>query len=153
MRSGEPSEAARSKTDLVVFIVRQYGIHLDSNKAAGFICPCTCNIAHSVTTATEDQSWEIEAAHVVNAVCVTAHTQVKATQTIARQRVTAALKNDGFRLVILHHGLDDGFKNCRVCLVGNTVAKREIHGIVLAYTDTDVTKLASAGEVLPVLVE
>lgn len=81
------------------------------------------------------------------------HAEVEAPQSISRQTITATLQNDGFWAVVCHDGIDDGLEDVFVCLVGDTVAEREVNRIVLACADTDVAEFTCAREVLAVLVE
>lgn len=84
---------------------------------------------------------------------MTAHAQVEAAKTISRQAVATALQDHGLGAVILHDSLDDWLEDSFVGDVVDSVAQREVHGVVLAGTDTNVTQLARAREVFAVLVE
>ena len=81
------------------------------------------------------------------------HAQIEATQTISGKTVSAALEDHRLGLIVFHDGLDDRLEDGLVGDVINTVAKREIYGVILARTDTDIPKLAGAGEVLAVFME
>lgn len=82
-----------------------------------------------------------------------AHAQVEAAKTITRQTVTTALEDNSLRLEVLHDGADDGLENGAIGVVVDTIAEREVDGIVLARSDTNVAQLAGTGEVFAVLVE
>jgi hypothetical protein len=124
-----------------------------TDKNTSFECPGTSDIAHSVATATEDKGWHAESFHKFDAVGVTTHAEVEAAKTVARQAVTATLEDDGFWLVISHDSLDDWLKDGLVGNIINAIAEREVDSVVLALANTDVAKLASAWEVLSILVE
>lgn len=81
------------------------------------------------------------------------HAEVEATQTIARQAVATALQDNSLRSVIIHNTLNDRFKDGFVCHIVDTIAKREVDRIVLTRADTNISKLASAREVLAIFVE
>ena len=81
------------------------------------------------------------------------HAQVEAAKTITRQTVTTALEDNSLGLEVLHDSADDRLEDGAVGVVVDTVAEREVNGIVLARSDTNVAQLAGTGEVLAVLVE
>lgn len=82
-----------------------------------------------------------------------AHTEVEATETVARQTIATALEDNRLRTVPLHDALDHGLEDALVGSIVDTVTEGEIDGVVLARADTDITKFTSTGEVLAVLVE
>jgi hypothetical protein len=137
----------------VVIVEGQLLRHLLSNKLAGLVGPCSGNVSHSVATTAEHNDRYAEALHVLDAVGVACHTQVEAAQSVTRQAVSAALKYDGFRAVVGHDGLDGRLENVLVGLIGDSVAQREVDGVVLARAYTDIAELTGAGEVLAVFVE
>jgi hypothetical protein len=63
------------------------------------------------------------------------------------------LENDCSRLVILHDTVDHRLKDALVAGVVDTVAEREVDGVVLSVANADIPKFAGAREVLAVLVE
>lgn len=81
------------------------------------------------------------------------HAQVEAAQAIARETVSATLQYNGFRLIIVHHGLDNGLENGLVRVVGNAITQREIDRVILANANADIPKFAGAGEIFSILVE
>lgn len=84
---------------------------------------------------------------------MTAHAKVEAAETVTRKTVSTTLEDDGLRLVVVHYGLNNRLENGLVGIIGNTIAKREIDGVVLSNANSDVAQLASSGEVLSILVE
>lgn len=84
---------------------------------------------------------------------MTTHAEVEAAQSIARQAVSATLEDNSLRLVVLHHSIDDGFEDGLVGLVGYSVAKREVHSIVLTDSYADIPEFAGTGEVFSILVK
>lgn len=73
--------------------------------------PCTSDIAHGVSTTTQNQGWQAKALDVSNAVSVALHAKVEATQAIAGQTVAATLQYNSFRLIKFHDVLDDWLEN------------------------------------------
>lgn len=94
--------------------------------------PGTSYVAHSVATTSHNQGWQIEALDKFDTVCVTSHTEVKATKTIARQAVSTALKNDSLRSVPFHNIANDWLKNTLVGDIVDSVTERKVDGIVFA---------------------
>lgn len=84
---------------------------------------------------------------------MTSHTEIEASQPIARQRITTALEDNSLGLVVFHDGIDDGLKEAPVALVIDTIAERDVDSVVLTSTNADVAELAGAGEVLAIFVE
>lgn len=84
---------------------------------------------------------------------MTSHAEIEASETITRQAITTALKNDSLWLVVVHDSLNDWLEDGLVGGVIDAITKREIDGVVLALTNTNVAKLTSSREVLAILVE
>jgi hypothetical protein len=124
-----------------------------TDENARFIRPGSGNIAHGVATATENKSRQTKTLDITDAVGMAIHAEVKATQPVARQTVTATLQDHGLGLVVSHDVLDDGLEDGLVGLVGDTIAEWVVDSVVLTGTDADVTKFACSREVLSVLVE
>lgn len=146
-------EKKKGGTYVVVLVVRENRVHFDSHQAASLVSPGAGDIAHSVTTTTEDQGREIIAAHKVDAVGMAAHAQVEAAKAITRQAVSTALKDDCLGPVVGHDGINDRLEDGLVRDVCDSVTEREVDRVVLTLLETNVTQLTSAWEVLAVLVE
>jgi hypothetical protein len=140
-------------TYFVVFIVGQGSVHLLAHKNTSLKSPSSSDVAHRVATSTENKSREIKALDIVDTVGVTVHTQIEATESIARQTVTTALENNSLGLVVLHDILNDRLEDGLVGHIGDTISKRKVDSIVFSLSNTSVSKFTSAGEVLSVLVE
>ena len=124
-----------------------------ANELTCLECPCSRDIAHCVPTTPENDNWHSKALNIAHAIGVTIHTEIEASQPVARKTVAAALENDGFWAVISHDGLDCRLEDVFVRLVCNAIAEREIDRVILAGSNADVSKLASARKVLPILVK
>ena len=81
------------------------------------------------------------------------HTEVEAAETVTRQTVTSTLKNNSFRLIVSHNGLNDGFENGFVGRIINTVSKREIDSIIFSGANTNIAELTSTREILAIFVK
>lgn len=138
---------------LVIVIVGKLRLKTVPDEDTCLESPGTCDVAHSISTATKDQCWQVEALDKVDTVGVSAHTQVEATQAITGQTVTTTLQDHSLGPIPLHHALDNGLENALVGDIVDTVAEREVDGVVFARTDTDVAKFASTGEILAIFVE
>ena len=68
---------------------------------------------------------------------MTLHGEVEPTQAVTRQAVSAALQDNGARLIPIHDPLDDKFVCVGKCLVADTVMQRHV--------DTVAATLALAG--------
>lgn len=146
--------AARQKRSyLVVVVVRKFGLKAVPNEDTSLKGPGTCDVAHGVPTATENQGWQVEALDVVDTIGMPAHTQIEATQAIAGQTVTTALQNHSLRPVPFHDALDDRLENALVGNIVDTVTKWEVDCIVFTLADTDVAKFACSGKVFAIFVE
>lgn len=140
-------------TYFVIIIVRQILTQAFAQKNTRLKCPGTRNVAHRVPTTADNKGRQAKSLDKVHAVCVTSHTQVKASKTVTRKTVSTTLQDDSLRSVPFHDALDYGLENRLVGEVINSIAKREVDGIVLALSNTNVTKLTSPREVFSVLVE
>lgn len=81
------------------------------------------------------------------------HAQVEASKTITRKTVTTALKDHSFGSVPFHDAPDHGLENGLVRDIINPIAKREIDGIMLALSHTDIAELTGSREILSIFVE
>jgi hypothetical protein len=81
------------------------------------------------------------------------HTEVEASEPIARQAVASTLQHDRIRFVVFHDGADDWLECALVCLVGDTVTEREVDGVVLSVSDSNVAQLSGAGEVFAIFMK
>lgn len=140
-------------TYFVIFIEGECRGHVGIDQETGLEGPSTGDVAHGVTTSSEDQGWKIEALDKLDTIGMSLHAQIEAAQAISRQTVTTALEDDGIGRVVLHDARDDGLKDGLVCGVVNSISEGEVDSIVFALSDTDIAKLAGSGEVLAVLVE
>jgi hypothetical protein len=140
-------------TYVVIFIERQLSGHWRIDQRTRLESPGSSDVAHSVTTSSDNEGWPIEALDKLDTVGVSVHAQVKATQTVTRQTVTAALKNNGIGVIVFHDIRYDGLEDGLVGGVVNAVSEREVDCVVLALANTNVSQFAGAGEVFSVLVE
>lgn len=138
---------------LIVVIVRKLGYQIVADQDARLKGPGTRDVAHGVTTTAENQCRQIKAFDKVDAVGMPAHAQVEAAQTVTRQTVSTALQDHGLWTIPFHHTLDHRLKNALVRDIVDTIPEGEVDRIIFALANTDVAELASAGEVLAVLVE
>lgn len=81
------------------------------------------------------------------------HAKVEAAEPITRKTVSATLEDDSLRLVVVHYSLDDGLEDGLVGVVGDTIAKWEIDGVILTNANPNIAQLAGSGEILSILVE
>lgn len=138
---------------LVVVIVRQVGAQAVSDQDTCLESPGTRNVAHRVTTTAKDHGGKIKAFNEVDTIGMAAHTQIETTQAIARQAITTTLQYNSLGAVPFHHTLDNRLKDALVGEIIDTVSKREVDGVILSITHTNITQLTCTGEVLAVLVE
>lgn len=81
------------------------------------------------------------------------HTQIEAAKSVSTQTVTTALQNNSLRSVALHDFANDRLEDALVRLVVDSVSQRKVDGVVLAGSNTDISKLTSSWKVLAVFVE
>ena len=143
----------RPKTYIVVLVVGKDRVHFHAHESSRLVCPSASHIAHSIATPTENKSRKVKRPDKIDAVGVATHAEIKTAKPVTRQAVSAALENDGLGLVIRHDRTDDRLKNGLVCLVINTVAEGEIHGIVLTRANANVAKFSRAREIFAIFVE
>lgn len=84
---------------------------------------------------------------------MTPHAEIKASEAITRETITTALDNDGLGTVPFHDITDGWLKYALVRDIIDAISKREVHRIILALSNTDVTKLTSSGKVFSVFME
>lgn len=140
-------------TYLVVIVVRKLCPKGVTNENTGFEGPSTCHISHRITTTAENHGGQVKALHKVHTVRVAPHTEVEASETVARKTVATTLQDHRFGSVPFHNALNNGLKDALVGDVINAIAEREVDGIVLALTHSDIAQLTRTWEVLAVLVE
>jgi hypothetical protein len=63
------------------------------------------------------------------------------------------LKDNSLWSVVLHDSSDDWLEDCFVRDIVNSIAKGEVHRVVLALTDTNIPQFTCARKVFTVLVE
>ena len=68
-----------------------------------FVSPASCDVSDGVATSAKHEQRQVVSLHELDAFAVTFQGQVEAAETIAGERVCAALQHDGARLVHLHH--------------------------------------------------
>lgn len=139
----------------VVFVIRNVGVQLVrlAQDNSGLVSPRTGYVAHSITASADDQSRLVKALDEPDTVCMPAHAEVEASETVTGQAVATALENNDVGPEELHHSRDDGLEDRLVRHVGNTVAHREVDSIMLSLANTDIAQLTSTREVLSILVE
>lgn len=138
---------------LVVVVERQFRANLLTNQQTSLVGPRARNIPHSVTTTAKDQGWQVETLDEADAVGMTLHAEIEASQSIARKTVATTLQYNSFRLIPLHDILDDRFEYAFVRHIVDTVPEGKVHRIVFALANANIAKLSSAWEVLSVFVE
>jgi hypothetical protein len=148
-----PAGSDKMETYLIVIIVGKVRAHLLIDQLPSFVSPSSSNVAHGITTASKNESGEIEALDELDTVGMASHGQVKTTKTISGERIASTLENDCFRTVIVHDSLDDRFEDALVSHIGNSITKREIDRIILTRTNTNITEFTSTREVFAVFVE
>lgn len=124
-----------------------------SHKLASLKGPGASDISHGVAATAENESWQAELLHKIDAVCMTAHAEIEAAQSIAGQTVATTLEYYSLWLVVFHNSANDGLENVPVGRICNAIAEGKVDRMVLAITHTNVAKLASTREILAVLVE
>ena len=72
--------------------------------------------------------------------------QIKAAQSIAAERVGAALQHDRCRLIELHHVGHHQLKYVHVVRVDDALAQRHVHWVVLAVVGAHLVHVAGAGK-------
>ena len=68
-----------------------------------FVSPASRDVSDGVATSAKHEQRQVVSLHELDAFAVTFQGQVEAAETIAGERVCAALQHDGARLVHLHH--------------------------------------------------
>lgn len=142
-----------SRTCLVIVVEGKLLGHLLSYELTRLVCPGAGDVAHRVTTATQDDDGHAKALDVANAVGMAVHAQIEASKPVAGETVASALEHDGFWAVVGHDRLDDWLEDVAVGLIGYAVAQREVDRVILAGANTNVTQFTSTGEVLAILME
>lgn len=81
------------------------------------------------------------------------HTEIETAKPVTGKTVTSTLQNHSLRAIPIHDMLDDRLKNALVRSIIDAVAKREIDGVVFTLPNANISQLASAWEILAVLVK
>ena len=138
---------------LEVLVERQVAAHLDAARQARLERPRARDVANRVAAAADDDHGHVEGAHEGDALGVARHAQVERAELVARERVGAALEDDGARAVPVHDVLQDGAEHAAVAVVVDAVLERVVDGVALAAPLALVALGARAGEEVAELVE
>jgi hypothetical protein len=84
---------------------------------------------------------------------MTSHTEVEATQAVARKTITTTLEHDSLWSVPLHNTPDDRLKDALVGDIVNTITERKVDSIVFSLANANIAELSGSREVLSVLME
>mmetsp|Transcript_8363 Transcript_8363/g.21591 ORF Transcript_8363/g.21591 Transcript_8363/m.21591 type:complete len:270 (+) Transcript_8363:204-1013(+) len=131
---------------LVIVVGWQVVIELLVEHDSRLIRPAARHVADRVAPAPEHERRQPEAHHVTHAFGVPTHGEVKAPETITRDRVGAALQHDSCWLELCHHLLNHRLKDRLVRLIVDPVLERHIHGIVLSAPCANILHVTGARE-------
>lgn len=81
------------------------------------------------------------------------HAQVETAESVARQAVTAALENNGVRIVVFHDARNDRLEDRLVGSIIYAVSEGAVDCVIFALADADISELTGTGEILAVLVK
>mmetsp|Transcript_20115 Transcript_20115/g.43677 ORF Transcript_20115/g.43677 Transcript_20115/m.43677 type:complete len:263 (-) Transcript_20115:415-1203(-) len=138
---------------LIVIIVGNFIWQFRVQQYRGLIRPTPCHIANSVPPSPQHQRRHIKGLGIPHTLGMTLQTQIKAPQSIPRQRIGPALQHDRTGTEHLHNLIHDGFEYLFVRGIRHARREGSIDGKPRPFLGTRILDMARAWEEVSVLVQ